>query len=80
MMNCSQLSTIGCFITVAFSCWLMNVGSVGHRCDCHMILEVGGCLSLGLGICRVSLSHGIAGCRVSVIGLWAQSGIAVIVT
>jgi hypothetical protein len=28
----------------------------------------------------VSLSHDIAGCPVSVIGLWAQSGIAVIVT
>jgi hypothetical protein len=37
-VNC-QLP-IGCCIAVAFRCWLMDVG---HRYDCHMILEVVGC-------------------------------------
>jgi hypothetical protein len=69
MNNGSQLSTIGCCIAVAFSCWLMDVG---HPCDCHMILEVVGCRSLCFGICRVLLSTAVVGCRLSAIGYRAQ--------
>ncbi len=116
-MNCSQLSTIGCWLTlwlsvvgygcrlsraslwlshdiagcqvlvfgfedlsgvvVTWYCWLSDVGpwalcSVGHRCDCHMILEVVGCRSFCFGICRVLLSAAVVGCRLSVLACRAQ--------
>ncbi len=48
------------------------LGSVGHRCDCHMILEVVGCRSLGFGICRVLLSAAVVGCRLSALACRAQ--------
>jgi hypothetical protein len=84
----SELSTIGCCISVAFSCWLMDVG---HRCDCHMILEVVGCRchmillvvgsrSLGFGLSRPSLwlSHDMY-LRLSGVDrcVWDLSGVVV---
>ena len=66
-VNC-QLP-IGCCIAVAFSCWLMDVG---HRYDCHMILEVVGCRSLDFGICRVLLSAAVVGCRLPAVACRAQ--------